>query len=99
MAANLVVAPEAEQDISEAYAWYENQRFGLGEEFLTSVDACIQAICRTPEMHGLIHENYRRGLVRRFPYAVFYEYAYNRVTVYGVFHTSRDPAKWRQRLP
>ncbi len=66
---------------------------------MTSVDACIQAIRRSPEMHQIVHENYRRGLVRRFPYAVFYEYSNETVTVYCVFHTSRDPAKWRQRLP
>jgi plasmid stabilization system protein ParE len=95
MAAELIVAPEAEQDIAEAYAWYERQRVGLGEDFLSRVDACIQGICRAPQAH----ENYRRGLVRRFPYAVFYEYADEKVTVYCVFHTSRDPEKWRQRLP
>jgi plasmid stabilization system protein ParE len=99
MAAELVVAPEAEQDITDAYAWYEERRPGLGEEFLSCVDACLEAIRRTPEMHAVVHENYRRGLVRRFPYVVFYEYARETVTVYGVFHTSRDPGKWRQRLP
>jgi plasmid stabilization system protein ParE len=99
MAAELIIAPEAEQDLAEAYSWYESRRAGLGEEFLTNVDACIQAIRRTPEMHRMVHENYRRGLVRRFPYAVFYEYVNDVVTVYCVFHTSRDPAKWRQRLP
>jgi plasmid stabilization system protein ParE len=99
MAAELVIAPEAEQDIADAYGWYEDRRAGLGEEFLSCVDACIQAICRTPEMHALIHQNYRRGLVRRFPYAVFYEYAADTVMVYCVFHTSQDPDKWRQRLP
>ncbi len=98
MAAELIIAPEAEQDIDEAYAWYERQQVGLGERFLTAVDACIQAICRTPEMHAKIHEEYRRGLVRRFPYGVFYEYAEGTVIVYCVFHMSQDPEKWRQRL-
>ncbi len=98
MTAELIIAPEAEQDIAEAYAWYEARRAGLGEEFLSCVDASIQAICRMPEMYGAIHEAYRRALVRRFPYAVFYEYANDVVTVYGLFHTSRDPNKWRQRL-
>jgi plasmid stabilization system protein ParE len=99
MAAELIMAPEAEQDIAEAYAWYEGRRAGLGEEFLSCVDACIQAIRRTPEMHQRIHENYRRGVVRRFPYVVFYEFAEQTVTVYCVFHSSQDPDKWRQRLP
>ena len=98
MAADLILAPEAEQDIQEAYGWYEGRRVGLGEEFLACIDACIAAICRTPEMHGKIFGDYRRGVVRRFPYAVFYEYAAGTVTVYCVFHTSRDPEKWRTRL-
>lgn len=99
MAAKLIVAPEVEHDISEAYAWYEERRVGLGEEFLSCVDACIHAICRTPELYAVVHEDYRRGLVRRFPYAIFYEYSNNTVTIYCVFHNSRDPKKWRERLP
>jgi plasmid stabilization system protein ParE len=98
MAANLVITPEAEIDLDAAYSWYE-QKVGRGEDFLGRVDACIQAILRFPEMHALFHRNYRRALVRRFPYAVFYEYADDTVTVYCVFHTAQDPEKWRQRLP
>jgi plasmid stabilization system protein ParE len=99
MAADLIVATEAEQEIAEAYGWYENKRLGLGEEFLSRVDACIQGIVRQPELHRVVHENYRRMLVRRFPYAIFDEYADGLVTIYCVFHTSRDPEKWRHRLP
>jgi plasmid stabilization system protein ParE len=99
MAVRLVLSPETEQDIREAYDWYENRRFGLGEEFLSCVDACLQRICRMPELHAKVHQDYRRVLVRRFPYAVFYEYASETVKVYSVFHTSQDPDKWRKRLP
>jgi plasmid stabilization system protein ParE len=99
MAVELVIAPEAAQDIDEAYGWYEGRRVGLGEEFLSCVDACIQAISRLPEMHAKVHKEYRRALVRRFPYVVFYEYVAGTVTVYCVFHASRNPQKWRQRLP
>ncbi|MCH8044498.1 MAG: type II toxin-antitoxin system RelE/ParE family toxin [Planctomycetes bacterium] len=99
MAADLIIAPEAEFDISDAYGWYEELQSGLGEEFLSCIDACIQRIRRTPEMHAKVHEEYRRALVRRFPYAVFYEHTDTTVTVYCVFHTSREPEKWRKRLP
>ena len=98
MAVRLVIAPEAERDIAEAYGWYEARRAGLGEEFLGCVDACIERIARMPETHAPVHEDYRRALVRRFPYAVFYEYHGGTVTVFGLFHTSRDPHKWRRRL-
>ena len=52
MAVELVFAPEVEQDINEAYAWYEERRYGLGEEFLGCVEACVQGICRAPELHA-----------------------------------------------
>jgi len=99
MVAKLIIAPEAEQDMVDAYGWYEDRRSGLGEELLSCVDACVELICRAPEIYSTVHANYRRGLPRRFPYAVFYEYAHGTVTVFGIFHTSRDPEKWRKRLP
>jgi hypothetical protein len=44
MATKLVVAPEAALDVAEAYLWYESRRPGLGEEFLGSLDACVERI-------------------------------------------------------
>jgi plasmid stabilization system protein ParE len=99
MAAELILVPEAELDVAEAYAWYEKRRAGLGEEFLSSVDARLEGIRRQPRMYPLVHETYRRALIRRFPFAIFYEYTEAEVTVYAVFHTSRGAKKWRQRLP
>ena len=70
MVLELVVAPEADQDIQEAYAWYELQRPGLGEEYLSCIEACVQGLHRSPLTYPVVHETYRRALVRRFPYAV-----------------------------
>jgi plasmid stabilization system protein ParE len=99
MAVDLTIAPEAELDIAAAYTWYEARRVGLGEEFLTSVDASLERIRRTPQIYPVVHEGYRRCLLRRFPYAVFYECSGSMAIVYSVFHTSRNPDKWRERLP
>src|SRR5438046_505199 len=77
MVNDLILLPEAERDIDEAAAWYDGRRAGLGAEFLRRVEACLQAIRQTPQMHRFIHEHYRRGLVKKFPYAIFYEYEGN----------------------
>lgn len=61
MAAEFIIAPEAVLDIGDAYGWYEGHRSGLGEEFLSCVDACIQGIRRMPEMYAKAHEDYRRA--------------------------------------
>ncbi len=98
MGAKLVIAPEAEVDLEEAYAWYESRRVGLGEKFLTSVDVCIRSVCRSRKTGRQVHGTFRRALVRRFPYAVFYDFAEETVTVYCIMHTARDPEAWRERL-
>lgn len=98
MVAKLIIAEEAQQDIGQAYAWYEKQRVGLGEEYLSCVEACIEYISRTPESCSVVYRNFRRGLVRRFPFAVFYEFENGIVTVYSVFHNSRDPLKWKEQI-
>jgi hypothetical protein len=41
MAAELIVVPEAERDVDAAYSWYETQRIGLGEEFLSCVAKAV----------------------------------------------------------
>jgi plasmid stabilization system protein ParE len=98
MAADLVFTPEAEADIADAYGYYEQQRPGLGEEFMRSLDAAIQLILRTPAMYRVIEAPFRRGLLRRFPYAVFYEYDAGVVTIHGVVRTARHPSVWQDRL-
>ena len=98
MAAELQLESLASQDIEDAYSWDESCRIGLGEEFLTALDAMIQSIRRMPELYGLEYKHYRRGLLRRFPYSVLYEYDGATVTVHCVFHCSRDSDSWQQRL-
>lgn len=98
MAAELIIAPEAEQDLADAYAFYELQRFGLGEEFLSCVESCVETIRRSPRLYPMIDGDHRRALIRRFPYSIFFDSVDNTVTVYCVFHNARDPQKWRRRL-
>lgn len=98
MSSSVVLTPEAESDVVEAYGWYETRRRGLGEEFVNCVEACLESVGRRPALHPIVFAEYRRAIVRRFPYAVFYESTRDKVIVYGVLHTARDPEKWRQRL-
>ena len=44
----LIFAPEAEQDMAEAYDWYERRRTGLGEEFFGCIEAAVETLVRKP---------------------------------------------------
>ena len=95
-----ILLPEAKADVADAYLWYEEQSRGLGGEFLRCVETALLAIQRNPLIYPTVHESYRRSLVRRFPFAIFFEFVpnQNRCVVYSVFHCSQDPEKWMRRL-
>src|SRR2546425_9628278 len=93
MPPRLLLEPEAQADLAEAFAWYEEQRTGLGSEFLAEVAHVLDSIERGPEQHAIVRGQTRRALVRRFPYAVFYVVDPELVAVTRVMHRRRGPRR------
>jgi len=93
----LIISPEAEADLTQAYQWYEEQVEGLGSEFLICVDACLKSIARSPKIYQRVHKNVRRALIRRFPYGIFFIEETDHIRVIAVFHARRDPTTWQKR--
>ncbi|HTC62137.1 MAG TPA: type II toxin-antitoxin system RelE/ParE family toxin [Candidatus Saccharimonadales bacterium] len=67
MTSPVVWTPEANQDLLEAQAWYDNIRPALGQRFAVSVEATIEAIAERPLQFPAVHPECRRAGVRRFP--------------------------------
>ncbi len=92
------VRPEAENDILEAALWYEEQKKGLGNDYLNEINRAIKAISETPLIYPSLYKNIRRILMSRFPFGVFYKVEKDRIVVIAVMHGSRNPSKWHNRL-
>jgi plasmid stabilization system protein ParE len=90
----LVYRRRVGRDLAEAFAYYEEQVEGLGERFLNTVDSTFDAIERYPEMFAKVHSDVRRAIISQFPYAVFYRIEPQRIVVFRVLHTARDPRAW-----
>ena len=97
MKRRILIRPEAEMEIEEAYRWYEEQRDGLGSDLLLCVEEGIEKIERNPEMYPLVHRNIRRLLIRRFPYGIYYIILQDIIIIVAVFHGYRDPRQWKSR--
>lgn len=64
MMAALIVSPEAQDDVNQAFRWYEEQLPGLGRRFLHYVDEAFQRISKSPELHAVVHKQVRQTLVK-----------------------------------
>lgn len=98
MSRRLIVRPEAEAEMTEAFDWYEDRVPGLGLEFLLCVDAVMHAIQRSPELYSKAYREARLALTRRFPYEIIFVEDDERVVVLSVFHAKRDPKHWQDRV-
>ena len=97
MKPRLLLEPEARTDIADAFTWYEDQRTGLGSEFLAELARVLERIEEHPDAYAIVRGSTRRVLVRRFPYSVFYILDPDLVAVTAVMHGRRDPRRWQER--
>ena len=90
--------PDVEEDAISGYVWYEEKAQGLGEEFLRTFYACASKIQRNPFFASEVYREFRRSLLRRFPYAIYYRVRGDEVIVFGLFHCARDPRSITSKL-
>lgn len=97
MTRQLHVRDEAELDVIDAVAWYEEQRTGLGGEFLIELDLALQRVVKAPFQFPQIKNNVRRALLHKFPYSVYFLVGDEKVDVIAILHQHRDPNTWEER--
>ncbi len=94
----IIFRPIAQGEFDEAMLWYEEQRPGLGDEFVAELERTIDSIANQPDRYPVVRGDVREAIVSRFPYCVYYRVKPDRVVIVAVFHGSRDPAGWQSRV-
>ena len=87
----------AEEDVDEAFLWYEFQKPNLGKEFVKCVDDGLNKISISPKRYPVVYENVRRFIIKKFPFCIYYYITDSKIKVIAVFHNSRNPKIWVKR--
>ncbi|MGB3514891.1 MAG: type II toxin-antitoxin system RelE/ParE family toxin [Elainellaceae cyanobacterium] len=94
----LVLHSEAIAELDGAVAYYQDQRSGLGLDFLSNVEQAFGKIQQHPELgtpytvRGL-----RRYVLQRFPFSIFYAELEACIWIVAIAHSKRKPNYWRKR--
>ncbi len=89
--------PEALLEYSDAVLYYESCRLGLGAEFIADIEFAISRIEAAPSRWRVFDGEFRRLLVKKFPYAVVYTVEIEYVMIHAIMHCSRAPGFWKAR--
>jgi plasmid stabilization system protein ParE len=87
----------ARAEFRESALFYEGELSGLGAEFVAEVERTIEFVVAHPNAGSPLWGDFRRSLVRRFPFAVIYRAKDETVYVVAVAHQRRRPNYWRSR--
>jgi plasmid stabilization system protein ParE len=88
---------DAEEEMRTAAAYYEAQERGLGDQFLDEVGEGLQRIQQFPRLWPTYEGDYRRYLLKHFPYGLIYRIDPEQIFIMAVAHLHRRPGYWRSR--
>jgi plasmid stabilization system protein ParE len=88
---------EADQELTEAEAWYYERSEIAAHAFALEIDHAIRSIAEAPLRWPKGRRGERRFVLDRFPYTVLYRVRDDHVFITAVAHQSRRPGYWRHR--
>ena len=91
------ILDEAVDDLDHGQMFYDVQREGIGNYFVTSLLNDISTLSLSAGIHSK-HFTYFRLLSKKFPFAVYYEMDRSIVKVVAVLDMRRNPDSIKQIL-
>ena len=94
----VTILHEAEVELREAVAYYEEKSRGLGLDLEAEIERSIRTIRDFPHSWPVREDGRRRYLTHRFPYLVIYTYLKDRIWIIAIAHCKRRPGYWKDRI-
>ncbi len=94
---SIKILPSAIEDLYAGGLFYEKQGEGLGDYFFDSLFSDIDSLVLFAGIHEK-HFGYYRLLAKHFPYAVYYKFDENIITVWRVLDLRRNPKTIQKAL-
>ena len=90
--------PELLDDLADAFAWYEQKAEGVGQALVRAFFAAVSQATRQPLLYREVHGTFRRVLLRRYPYFLYYFVEADEVVFLVLWHGRRNPRTVRRIL-
>ncbi len=94
---NVEFLPAADEELSEAVAYYEERLPGLGEDLLAEADAGCCLLSLQPNLGMKLDAIHRRLPLRRFPFGLIFRVDPSAVRIVAFAHNRRRPGYWLSR--
>ena len=87
----LMLLEAARIDMADAFDWYNMQSEFAAGYLIERMDEALKHIIESPLIYQRAHLNFRQIVLKPFPYALIYSVKGDEITVFRLWHTSRNP--------
>lgn len=89
---------EARSELEVSVFYYDELQAGLGTSLFDEIFGAAEKLSHFPNLGARYKEtNYRRLVLRNFPYSLYYRETSHFVWVVAVAHAKREPDYWIDR--
>jgi plasmid stabilization system protein ParE len=89
--------PQAEQEYFRALAWYRKRSLIAAINFESAFEQAVGKISASPRRWPLYVADFRKYILRQFPFSIVYQEFLSEIVVFAVAHGRRKPGYWRDR--
>ena len=93
----LELHPEAALEAQEARLWYAERSSEASTRFFFELERGLGLIAESP-MRWPVRLGFRKYVMQRFPFVIFFRIKDPEVQVLAVAHARRRPGYWKDRL-
>lgn len=97
MTLSVFLSSAARAELISAAEWYDSETPGVGGAFTEAIGLMIARIGRSPLQFPRWSGDptYRRAVLRRFPFSIFFAVEGESIQVVSIAHVRRRPGYWR----
>lgn len=87
----------AELELTDARGFYDELVYGLGKKFILEVEYIVNRIKTNPLEFPICYNNFRKALLRKFPYSVIFRIDDESIYILAIAHQKRKPKYFAKR--
>ena len=95
---SIELSDEAEDDFDKSYEFYIEDNPKVADTFFKQVNLGFENIKINPKSFPIAHKDVRKYVVKKFPFVIYYRIIDTIIQVIAIFHTSRNPEIWNERI-
>ena len=95
---SIELSDEAEVDFDKSYEFYFEDSPKVADSYFKQMNISFENINHNPKSFSIVHKHVRKYVVKKFPFVVYYRIVDTIIQVIAIFHTSRNPEIWNERI-